>query len=443
MTTQRKRKRLPKVFQEAMGRDEILDYLVTLSPIDYDKERKPAAKKLGCSVLALDEEVKLIKKKRDEQEEAENVTKNFLPEIEPWPELVSGDELIKELVKQINRYCVLPQSGDIALALWIMHAHAHDAAQTSPLLALVSPVPGCGKTTALMFIEKLTPRAIRVDNLTTAVVYRLIEDFKSTLLIDEADAFLKGKEELRGVLDSGHRRGGMVLRLVGDDHTPQPFSTWAPKAIGLIGRLPPTLADRSITIPMQRLLSGQNVKRLRVDQNPFDELRRKIACWVLKNMEELSQAKPRMPKELVNARARDNWRPLFAIAEHLGVEWKRQAHKAALNLSKSAASETAEIMLLTDIHRWFARDQNRDYFVTTDMCDMLAKRTDRPWGEYSRGKPITPHAVGQLLGKFNIKSGRVSHPTTNLKVRGYKKIEFEETFERYIPSRPRLERSKR
>jgi hypothetical protein len=33
-----------------------------------------------------------------------------------------------------------------------------------------------------------------------------------TLLIDEADTFLRDNEDLRGVLNSGHRHGGSVLR---------------------------------------------------------------------------------------------------------------------------------------------------------------------------------------------------------------------------------------
>ena len=59
-------------------------------------------------------------------------------------------------------------------------------------------------------------------------------------MIDEADSFLRDNEELRGVLNSGHRKGGAVLRNVGDDHEPRSFSTYSACAIALIGQLPPT-----------------------------------------------------------------------------------------------------------------------------------------------------------------------------------------------------------
>ena len=69
------------------------------------------------------------------------------------------------------------------------------------------------------------------------------------MLIDEADSFLRNSDELRGVLNSGHTRdSAFVIRTVGEDHEPRRFSTWGAKAIALIGKLPDTLADRSIEV---------------------------------------------------------------------------------------------------------------------------------------------------------------------------------------------------
>src|SRR4051812_49994641 len=41
------------------------------------------------------------------------------------------------------------------------------------------------------------------------------------------------------------------------------FSTWCPKAIAAIGRLPETLADRCIVITMQRKRPGEKCERLK------------------------------------------------------------------------------------------------------------------------------------------------------------------------------------
>jgi hypothetical protein len=85
-----------------------------------------------------------------------------------------------------------------------------------------------------------------------SAIFRIVERDAPTLLIDEADTFLKENDELRGILNTGHRRGGQVTRTVGDDHEPRLFSTWAPVAIAMIGQLPATLDDRSIVLATVR-----------------------------------------------------------------------------------------------------------------------------------------------------------------------------------------------
>ena len=75
----------------------------------------------------------------------------------------------------------------IATALWIAHAHVFSKFMITPRLALTSPVRGCGKTTLLKIIERMTPRARRMDGVSAAAIYRLVDREHSTLLVDEAD----------------------------------------------------------------------------------------------------------------------------------------------------------------------------------------------------------------------------------------------------------------
>jgi hypothetical protein len=132
----------------------------------------------------------------------------------------------------------VPRCADIAAALWTVHAHALEAAGASPLLTLTSPEKRCGKTTMLLLLARLVPRALLSSNISPASLFRIVERYSPTLLVDEADSFLRDNEELRGILNSGHTRdAAFVVRTVGDEHEPRRFSTWAPKAVALIGRL--------------------------------------------------------------------------------------------------------------------------------------------------------------------------------------------------------------
>ena len=82
--------------------------------------------------------------------------------------------------------------------------------------------------------------------------------------MDEADTYLEQRgDEFRGILNSGHTRDAAVVwRADGVKYDPKGFSTWAPIAIAKIGKLPETLASRSIIIPMRRKRPDELVTRL-------------------------------------------------------------------------------------------------------------------------------------------------------------------------------------
>jgi putative DNA primase/helicase len=101
------------------------------------------------------------------------------------------------------------------------------------------------------------------SSITTASLFRTIEAARPTLLLDEADTFAKDNEELRGVLNAGHRRDGAVVRTVGEDHQPRQFSVWAPVALAAIGHLPGTVQDRSIIIRLRRRRPDENIEPIR------------------------------------------------------------------------------------------------------------------------------------------------------------------------------------
>src|SRR5262249_28751180 len=153
-------------------------------------------------------------------------------------------------------------------------------------------------------------------NITAAALFRVIEAMTPTLLVDEADAFLREKEELRGIINSGHTRAtATVLRCVGESQEVQGFNTFSPKAIAMIGKPAVTITDRSIRINLKRAPRGAKVEQLRLDRrDEFIPLQRKAARWAKDSAERLRQADPAVPDAIASARDRDNWRPLLAIA---------------------------------------------------------------------------------------------------------------------------------
>ncbi len=359
-----------------------------------------------------------------------------LTEPVPWEEPVDGAELLEELERFFCRFIVLPEGASIALTLWTLQAHAHAAFDISPLLVLSSPEKRCGKTTALALLGKVVPKALPASNITPAALFRAVESLTPTLLIDEADSFLREREELRGILNSGHTRStAFVVRTVGDTHEVCFFSTWAPKVIALIGGLSSTLADRSIVIQMRRKAPSERVERLRLDRlGEIADMPRRAARWSGDHLEELRRADPETPAGL-HDRAADNWRPLLAIADVAAGTWPERARHAAILLSGGEAGKdsSARVQLLTDLRDAFQR-RGADRLFTDALLEDLVAREDRPWAEWTANRPISGNSLARLLKGFGIKPRKIRIAE---EVRqGYLVGAFSDAFARYLPSHP-------
>jgi putative DNA primase/helicase len=403
--------------------------LAKLSRFEYDRCRKVEAKKLGIKVDTLDREVAAARA------HAENRSAELSHwKVEPWDEPVDGAALLADIERVFARYVYLPTGASVALSLWTLHAWTMDAGDISPFIVLVSPTKRCGKTTVLIILYYLTPRSELASNISPSALFRYVEDIRPTLLIDEADSFMKDNEELRGILNSGHTKAAAhVIRNVeiNGEHKPRRFSTWAPKAIAAIRELADTLEDRAVVLMLQRKPRTAKVERLRKrDSDEFATLRRKAARWAKDSFKKLTDPDPRIP-EALNDRAADNWRPLLAIADLAGGEWPTRAREAACVLSgdgRDVASVNVE--LLADIRKAFGESE---VMTSADLVAALVADPERPWATWGKGdKPLTQNQLARLLRPFAIISETV-HPLGRSHAKGYKRAHFEEAWAAYLP----------
>jgi Protein of unknown function (DUF3631) len=406
--------------------------LAALNPLQYDRQRAGAAEELAVTVGALD---KAVKKARSASADTKGQGRAFeLPAIEPWPSAVDGAELLNAITDAIKRYVVLPADSAETVALWALHTHCFNCFGHSPRAAITSPEKGCGKTTLLDVLECLVARPLLTSSASVSSIFRVVEQAMPTLLIDEADTFLKENDELRGVLNTGHRRGGQVLRTVGEDHEPRQFSTWAPAAIAMIGRLPDTLNDRSVNINLRRRKPQEEVRPFRSDR--ADDLRllaRKMARWAQDHAVALTAADPDMG-QLMN-RVADNWRPLFAIAKAAGGTWPKHVRTIAQAAEAQKDEQSVKTMALSDIRGIRIQRPESDRIGSSELASILGSMEDRPWSEWGRSqKPITASALSRLLSPFSILSG--TRRTGGETFKGYLWSDFEEAFASYLPELP-------
>lgn len=410
--------------------EEIIKRLAQLTPLQYERQRNSAAVKLKIRTTALDKLVDTQRKKNSTNETLQGRRLEF-PEIEPWPEAVNGAEVLSGVADAFSRYMSLPNGAAHVLALWCAHAHSFEAFQCSPRLNISSPEKQCGKTTLRDLITLFVPRPMQTENLTVAVLFRAVQSSKPTLLADECDAWLGKNDDLRALLNAGHRRGGQVYRCEGDGHEVRGFEVFAPAVLCGIGAIPATLHDRSIRIGLRRAKRGEVEERFDSRRTQRElELCRKLARFCADNHSLLEECDPVLPSNVFN-RLADNWRPLFAVAEIAGVDWPERASDAFSQLVTKEESDAhgEGTMLLIDIREILNETYSQRIF-SRSLVEELCRLSDRPWPEANRGKAITENWLARRLAPFGIK------PTTKRidddRAKGYEVSDFTEAFDRYL-----------
>jgi hypothetical protein len=360
-----------------------------------------------------------------------------LEDPDPWPEPVNGAALLDAIAATFTRYLALPTHGHTLLALWVLHTYTFAAWFTSPFLAITTPAKRCGKTLLLIVLGALVPRRLFASNVTPAVLFRTIDKYNPTLLIDEADTFIRENDELRGVLNSGHTKTTAVaIRAVGKDFDPRAFSTWCPKAICLIGRLPDTLGDRAIEIAMRRRTAIERIERLRQDriEGECSDIRRQAARWADDHLVGLQDADPAVPPTL-HDRAADCWRPLLSLADRVGADWPTRAREAAKAISGAIEDETDQlvaVLALADVRTIFGLKQQ---LSSADIVQALQALESRPWATWGKDhRGLTTHALGRLLKDFKIHPIKIRFGSET--ANGYTRRMFEDAWTRYIPVQP-------
>jgi len=403
--------------------------LAQLSTLEYEQVRKKEAKSLGIRESALDKEVNK-ERKRIEQEELDD--NSIVSNVDEWPEVIQGDQLLSELESVYKRYAILPYGAAVALSLWTLGTYCFDAFRIYPMIGLSSPEKRCGKSTVMSLLQALTNKSLLSSNISPAAIYRVAEKWKPTLLIDEADTFFKDNDELRGIINSGHTRDtAFVVRIEGDNLQPKRFSTWTPKAIAMIGDLPDTNKDRSIVILMRRKMAGETVLKMPLNASEqFLDIRRKCKRWATDNFDQLTRYVPTMPNHN-NDREIDNWTPLFTIAGVCGQQ--QVALDSMLNILPKEEDDGIGPMILGDIKEVF-ETRGVDKIFSQDLVNDLIDFDDRPWSEWKRGKPITKVSLARLIKPYKISSKSIRFGSQTGK--GYYLEAFKDAFDRYLPPYP-------
>ena len=231
----------------AENHQAILNRFIELDQIEYDQIRKTEAKKLGIRATTLDNEMAKLRGQKAAQETP------FGSPVEPWPEPVDGVAHLDSVFETLKRFIAAKPEVLSAATLWTSFTWFIEDVRVAPLAIITSPEKRCGKTLLSTLMSRLCRDPLLASNISPSALFRSIEKWKPTLILDETDTFLKENEDLRGLINSGHTQNtAFVIRCTGDNHEPTQFNTFGAKLLAGIGNLPETIMDRAVVLRLRR-----------------------------------------------------------------------------------------------------------------------------------------------------------------------------------------------
>ena len=453
--------------------------LTLMDRADAMKQRKELARKHG--VTKRDLEILEAEARAEAAAEAAALGGRATASLVPkWDETVDLDTALHAGLDVLTKYTVAPREYLALGILWCATCHV---VRRYPIVQLVravnlkleSSAPGSGKTLTAQALAHFCPFATEVlDTYTVAALRRLFLEAqtegrpKPTLVLDEIQHNLEGKEELIAWLNGCNRPG-----LVGTLSVPEGENSWrtahidafGPIIFAGIGESPPELRSRELTIRLQPE-AIEDLPEVEVPEIPTDEfllVQSHLAAWAETQSGTLTD--PKIPPWLrgQSGRTARNWLQIYGVALQAGGEWPALVQGAVkltfgterentvlqrLLLGVMAAFDAKKRELEENAQHVSQRANGKDHtadrpaedgdrLLTSTLLKHLLGDLDEEWRSANKGREITNYWLRSQLRNILQPPGAQdwwSGPEAKrIHFRGYERHQFDDALKRYLP----------
>jgi len=415
---------------------EVWTPLLKLPSASRVKVIKAISKALGLSTREVRELLGDFERRQNPKEENE---KTLWEKVEPHPEPVLLQQVLQALCNYIEKYVVLEcEETKHILALWVVMTWVFDRFDRLPILLVTSPAPRSGKTRLFEVLLKVVNRGQLNIDMTPATMFRLIDKYHPTLLIDEADTLLKNNEDLTRIVNAAHTKGALVWRCDSETNEPIAYDCFTP--VALAGNNPvmaPATRDRCIEIKLKRKLREDHCEKARKRQ--IEKHARQLLPYIARAVQDIASlfetvvanSNTNIPElDDLDDRTYDCVEPLAIIALFADLQsgakddWFGKAVTAIKKVvANKTETETKNIQLLRDIKTVFDQTQEKA-LPSKDLLTKLKQLDESPWDD------LTERTLAKMLKPFEVnpKVIRWGDKTP----RGYERQSFEDPWKRYL-----------
>jgi hypothetical protein len=274
----------------------------------------------------------------------------------------------------------------------------------------VGGIKETGKTKVLNVCSCLSFNSIFSGNMSSASLFRLIQNNRCSLFIDETEKLSNPQraEEFRNILLNGYKQGSYVYRVekVKDNQTIMKFEPYSPKMLANISGVEDVLESRCISFIMIRT-DNKEVGEREIDEaeNIWQILRNKLYLFAMANWKEIKAIYDDISNDTdLKNREWELWKPLFSIAKFIDPKIYEEMMIFAVKKSKEAKDENVienTDYQLTEVLLKKALEPEESKFIAIgDIKNSLLEYFD------DQPKWLNNKWVGRAIRRLGFKEGR-------------------------------------
>jgi hypothetical protein len=336
------------------------------------------------------------------------------PENEQFEVLKAG--ILKRIEEKFSQYVELAEGDEskLLLSLWCIGTYFHRLFKAYPYMLLNGP-KASGKTRTLEVVQQIAFNSILSAGMSTASLFRLIENLRPTMLIDEGEALYdkERKEGFREVLLSGYRNGAKTYRVEESSKdgikqmVVKEFDLYSPKMLANIQGLEDVLESRCISIVMKPALDQEIANReLDIDDPDWISIRDDIYFLLMKSWKEIKQHYKETKNDgTFRNREWELWHPMIALARFFGADKQATIMEYAKEkVEESRMEETSQttdhIILRALLDNALKGD---GYYSISDIRTYVGRCYDT---ESDIPQWMTPSFIGRVLKRLGFRDKR-------------------------------------
>jgi len=292
------------------------------------------------------------------------------------------------------------------LTIWNIGTYFYRLFNTYPYI-YIGGISQSGKSKLLMLSSCICFNSVPSANMSTAVLYRLIQNARCSLFIDETEFLSNWRKagDFRNILLNGYKKGLDVFRTRSTpegNFTAERFEVYSPKMIANISGLDSVLSSRCIPITLRRSVNRNISNReVNVEDQEWQQIRDKLYLFLMKYWKEIKQSYVDYENNTdLIGRNYELWKPIFSIVRFFeDSELEQRVKLLAQQISDSSQfdeSEMQEFLLVETLLTYVIKD---NYYRLKDLKNLFAEK-------FESSDWLTERHTGCLLRRLGFQSTR-------------------------------------